>query len=173
MKRLLAIALLMAGCHRKTGADAGSPVAEEAPDATTAVVKLEVIDARLVVDAGAVEVPSVPDASVTDAGRVALIEDAGTAEAAPEPSNDAVWIPWDGGANPANGVTDYVTLKVGATQHVALPVNIGVTCDDLEIVTVNLLENSYDLTGKKPGITHCKFKSMSVLGRYFEITVKP
>ncbi|MFT3836638.1 MAG: hypothetical protein QM723_06550 [Myxococcaceae bacterium] len=172
MKRALLVMVLLAGCHKKAAVDAGTPV-EETPDAATTVVQLSVIDARIVVDAG-VEAPRVVvDAGAPDAGPALSVEDAGAVEDAPEAAADAEWIVWDGGAVGSNGVTDYVTLKVGATKRIGLPINTGVVCDDLNVVEVKTLTAAYELSGKAPGTTHCKFKSMTVLGRYFEITVRP
>lgn len=173
MKRALVLVLLLTGCHKKAAVDAGTPVVEETADAATTIVQLSVIDARMVIDAG-IEVPAVAvDAGVPDAGGVPAAVDAGEVEARAEVVDDAEWIAWDGGAVGPNGVSDYVTLKVGATKRVGLPINTGVVCDDLNVVEVRALNAAYELTGKAPGTTHCKFKSMTVLGRYFEITVRP
>jgi hypothetical protein len=174
---MLFLALTLLSCHRKSTVDAGAPPTDQPPDASSRViVTLEAIDARIVLDAGA----SSADGSIADAGAAAHdagstepTDDAGAAEVIAAGDSDT-WLPWDGGAAGPNGVTDYVTVHVGRSLPIIFSgPSSGVLCDDVAIAEVKSAEASYEVLGKAPGVTHCKFRSMTVLGRYFEITVKP
>lgn len=116
---------------------------------------------------GAAEEP--PDGGALDGGA----RDAGADMAPAAPI--ATWDSIDGGLLDAEtGLSDRVTLTVGASQRVTLPQHImSGHCDDQSLLRIDGEGETLIFVGLKPGRTHCGFwfSVQPFPSRYFEVLV--
>ncbi len=83
------------------------------------------------------------------------------------------WVDGDGGWLGDGGVTDLLTVRVGETAPVKLPLPIVLMQCDAQLLSLDATLDTLLLTGAKVGHTFCGFwfEKRDWPHRYFEVTV--
>lgn len=83
------------------------------------------------------------------------------------------WVDGDGGWIGDGGITDFLSLRVGETAHVKLPLPIVLMQCDEQLLSLDATDDTLLLTGAKAGHTFCGFwfTKRDWPHRYFEVTV--